>query len=148
MRERRTMAGATCAAAIAVFSDCISRATSAMTFVTIRVIISLHERACAHPSEYCEAGIIFPLTVPCVLPVFRRIKSGITCPRRSVHRSNERVARNLKGKVASQKIISPVEPRDREILCLALFAPILTDSSSDSCISDQRLPFLRFFFHI
>lgn len=40
-----------------------------MTFVAIRVIISLYERACAHPFEYsCKAGIIFPLTVPRASP--------------------------------------------------------------------------------
>lgn len=49
-----------------------------------------NESICAHPFECsCKADIIFPLTVPRVLPVFQRIKSGITRPRRTVHRSNE-----------------------------------------------------------
>lgn len=58
-----------------------------------RYYIIIPTSTCAHPFECsCKAGIIFPLTVPHVLPVFRRIKSGITRPRRAVHRSNEYIA--------------------------------------------------------
>lgn len=76
-----------------------------MTVAAIRVIILLYGTCMRSPLRmFLQGKYYIPIDcVPRVLPVFRRIKSGITRPGRAVHRSNEGIVGYKLGRLRKKK---------------------------------------------